>query len=327
MFLDKYSNYYCSYSETGFNKSIKELEDTFISNSRLLNNSIITQFQNPSIFDFLCHYFTDNTKIVERIVDTALFINQLFEIFGNNLSQSTLIKANIDILEKRKSMIVNNYDKLQYLSVVISWKNDKTYYRPDKSMISKLYYMLKKLSDDEINQLGKKLSCILLNINAKGIKSDEIEEYLYSIKILKEHCFAELLDMKVFDILFENIKTDSDLLYLKPLKEIDIDLFNKYVNSEIIVEKIISICRESESDYSDNNLQELRDNLEEISNCYGLDLDDILESIDEKISEYEEKTSHYEPDYDSMRKEKRETDYINDSVIVDMFNSLLESSK
>jgi len=37
-FLNKYSYYYCSYSESEFKKSIKELENTFISNNRINEN-------------------------------------------------------------------------------------------------------------------------------------------------------------------------------------------------------------------------------------------------------------------------------------------------
>jgi len=327
-FLDKYSYYYCSYSESEFKKSIKELEDTFINNSKIYGNCIVTEFQNPSIHDFLCFYYSNNIKIMERIIDTSLYINQLFEVFSENIAQPTLIQVNADFLEKRESRLLNDFDKLQYLSVVIT-RNDRTkyVYKSYNSLVSKLYYMLKKLSNDEMKPLGMKLANVLVNIDVNELNGDEIEKYICSAGLLREYCFSELINKGTFNAIFENIKTEYELLYFKELKDIDINVFDNCIKSDISRNRIIDICRDSEYGYSDDNLEEFRDNLEVIESDYGVGLKNIIQSVDEQISDYKDRVSQYEPDYDSMRKEEKADYYFEDSIIDEMFNSLLENSK
>lgn len=328
IFLDKYSYYYCSYSESEFKKSIKELENTFIFNNMINENRIITEFQNPSIRDFLCYFYSNNTKIIERIIDSSLYVNQLFEVFTENKSQSTLIQINSNVSERRESRLLMDYDNLLYLSIVPTGnKRTEYYYTSSKSEISKLYYVLNKLSNERIKPLGEKLSNVLLNIDIDKLNYTAIEKYMGSVGILKEYCFAKLVDNNTFNRIFENINAVDELLYFRRLKNIDYEIFENCITSETSKKRIADICWDSKNDYSNDNLEEFRDYLEDIELSYNVGLEDTIQSVEEQISEYKDKIEHYEPDYDLMRKEEMENNYIHDSIIDEMFNSLLESNE
>jgi len=291
---------------------------------------IVTEFQNPSIRDFLCCFYSSDTKIIERIIDSSLYINQLFEVFTDNKAKFTLIQINSNILKKRENRLLAAYDELQYLSYIPT-RNDKTkyYYTSTNSKVSKLYYVLCKLSDEGIKLLENKLSNVLQNIDINELSYSGIEIYISSVKKLKNICFHKLVDNNNFRKIFENINTVDELLYFKGLKDIDFEIFESCIKSETSKKRIVDICWDSKNDCSDDNLEEFRDYLEDIELNYKVELGDTIQSVEEKIFEYKEKIEQYEPDYDLMRKERKENEYdYNDDYIIDeMFNSLLEGLK
>jgi signal recognition particle GTPase len=327
IFLKKYSKYYCPYSESAFRKSIKELEDTFITNKRMHENIIVTEFQNPSVHDFLCYYYSKNINIMEQIIETSLYVNQLFEVFTDRRVQPALIKINNKIIKKRENRLLKDFDKLQYLSVYMIQNDGKMHYKDNNSLLSKLLYVLKNINDVEMKSLKEKLINVISNIDVNKFDDEEIEEYMDSINILKGHFFLDFINKDIFSAIFNNIETENGLIYFKKLKDIDPNIFEKFTESDVNLKKIEDVCSDSRHDYSDSDLETFKDNLEEISSSYGIDLEDTIQSVNERILEYQERISKYEPDYDAMRKEEWSDEKNEDEIIDEMFNSLLEGIK
>ncbi|RAV06623.1 restriction endonuclease [Paenibacillus sp. YN15] len=70
-----------SFKRGDFLNSLKELENTFIKITKGSNNEKFIQFQNPSVKDFLIHYIECDYDLIEMIVNSMVYFNQLFTIF------------------------------------------------------------------------------------------------------------------------------------------------------------------------------------------------------------------------------------------------------
>ncbi len=78
-----------SYDSIGFEKALKELENTFIKTQKDPYNTFIIEYQNPSIQDFLVNYLKGKNDLIRSILDAVVFSNQFFTIFTTLPSEDT----------------------------------------------------------------------------------------------------------------------------------------------------------------------------------------------------------------------------------------------
>ncbi|MBW3020171.1 hypothetical protein KY334_02655, partial [Candidatus Woesearchaeota archaeon] len=78
-----------SFDSRKFNKTIKELENTFIKIWIDSNGKTAIRYQNPSIQDFLVNFLKDNSSKIENLLKSIIFINQFFEVFTTKNSLSS----------------------------------------------------------------------------------------------------------------------------------------------------------------------------------------------------------------------------------------------
>jgi len=64
-----------------FWKSLKEIENSFITITKDTKNTRVVEFQNPSIQDFLVNYLRKNESIINDLIGGVQFFNQLFSVF------------------------------------------------------------------------------------------------------------------------------------------------------------------------------------------------------------------------------------------------------
>ena len=67
----------------------RELENTFIRIQKDTENQLGVEYQNPSVQDFLVHYFVDSPDFLRDILQSALYFNQLFVIFSLEKSRDS----------------------------------------------------------------------------------------------------------------------------------------------------------------------------------------------------------------------------------------------
>jgi hypothetical protein len=90
-------NYQLSFNDFEFNKSIKEILDTFITTSIDERKDVLIEFQNPSIRDFLIYYLSsqDHKELLTDILQTAVSLNQL----TSNIESAKTVKKNDNFLK------------------------------------------------------------------------------------------------------------------------------------------------------------------------------------------------------------------------------------
>lgn len=95
-----------NYDSIKFVRSIRELENTFIRTTADDHRQIAIEYQNPSIYDFLVKYISDNDSIIEDLIDSFRFVDQFYTIFsgvktpGKITLKQTIIDRLAEILLK-----------------------------------------------------------------------------------------------------------------------------------------------------------------------------------------------------------------------------------
>jgi DNA polymerase III delta prime subunit len=136
-----------------FINSLKELENTFIKISKVQSGRSyglvkkkktknIIQFQNPSIRDFLINKVRNNINLISSLIDSAIYLNQLFDIYriySENKSHKILVDD--DLVSKLINNIIQKFDNLESIKMHTYYENaNKSYWEVEKlSNIKKLY--------------------------------------------------------------------------------------------------------------------------------------------------------------------------------------------
>jgi len=328
-FCKGYGEKYQKYTYFDFKSSLKELEDTFITTQKDHKDSICISFQNPSIHDFLCHYFNKNQSLLKDVIVSGIYFNQLVLSFTSSNKDHTRILLSKEIEEIIVNKILNEYDYLN-LSLVHTQKNSRNnqfyYIKFENSDLVKISNIISIVTVSEYDKLKHFLKEKILSINISTLEDDLIDKYLNVIKYINNDYGDELDLENKMQLLFENLKTDADLSYFSQLKSIDNVLFDQITNAQASREKIINLCSESLYDYSDSDLDSFRMQLDDLSNTYDIDFSDLIQKVDEKVDEYKEKIAEYQADidYEDMKENNIKSD---DSVLRDMFDSLVSGDR
>lgn len=127
--------------EVSFEKSIDILDGTFLLTNQA-SNSTIVGFYNPTIYDFLLRYFEKKVESQKRLIENAIYLNQLVKSFAFNkpaIDARELFgtKANMFLNPFTKKILVNNNIKKSISNVIISRRNQLKFI--DKDMRVKDY--------------------------------------------------------------------------------------------------------------------------------------------------------------------------------------------
>ncbi|MFJ2891789.1 restriction endonuclease [Streptomyces sp. NPDC087305] len=91
-----------TFTGTSFREALEVLEGTFISIDQGFEGSTLVQHTNPSVTEFTTHHITEDRQILQSIIDSAVFFEQLIRLYdqgdggfrtrGNNKLKTALRK-------------------------------------------------------------------------------------------------------------------------------------------------------------------------------------------------------------------------------------------
>jgi hypothetical protein len=188
----------------------------------------------------------------------------------------------------------------------------------ENTSIDKLYYIsryLFPLSDE--NLLKREKDRIFNEINnTSGDLSCEAIVDIY----LSFHEYTEIDD---FVHVLENLidKSDSiyDLLEVAKLKDVDKEKFDKVVKKEYAMEKVNAITT-CEFDNVDGSYEYTRDFMLDVSDYFGIDLDQYIDELNEKIDDEKNSEKHIEVHKNIFEDDARHDE---NRKIKDLFDTLL----
>lgn len=312
-----------SFDEIEFDKSINELENSFLSTLSDDKDTLTIDFQNPSIQDFLYHYFEANNSLI-KILKFGQFSNQLYESVVYEATQDDNY-SNYNYIDLNQESLENLFDN--YLTKQESIVSRSSFYsgkirwiKFSSSKPKRLYFLLKRGLRN--NTIRKVVSAEFQNY------IDESHSFNFDDSFYMFHLIKELKDELVLDINEVLLKLGDDP-YLKQylddfvkFKEIYPSKFKEYFEER--EQDILDAIIESELNGMDSdNVESVKDSLQEIELEYNLDL---TETISELLDQEDERENSNENLIESSmsRNLKPLEELFNDSEIESMFSNLME---
>lgn len=332
--------YSISYNELDFNKSIKELENTFIITKKDHKNQIAVEYQNPSIQDFLVNYFNELPDFLSDIINSAIFFNQLFTVFTIDenksfnrkfKSKTSKIVLKNDLKQIAINKLLRDYESINS-SLLYSNRNmnvTQTFHwsRQNFSDYHKLNEIAREIELDQNPSIkdfiSKKFGSIIIPSKLNG---NDFNDYLNLLRIFKnEHSFAKLeLIEKYFDCIY-NFQQLEDFELFKEFFPYEFENFISTSND--FKDKFYELLEEEVHNCEEDYLEGLLEEVESAREKFEIDCYDLISEIEEKIinkKEIDEAKYGFDwhEDYEGFKIKEKIPD--ENTIIKNMFDSLGE---
>ncbi len=323
-----FAKYKCSYSEIIFNKSLKEIEASFITFHKDKRNQTAIEFLNPSIFDFLFNYIKNNTESIKDILSTAIFINQYFYIFQyDKVAKYYYNNRKIELSNNIRDTIIENI--LKDHTILKSSTIIKLHYYNEKS------FVWTKSRNDIISNISIISDHIELNSNhvLKNKLSNEYENYLKN-EIPNDHLntvidlYSKFKDdlkcssKQFLEIIFNNIGWIDDINYFIELKEVLPSEYNTFINKNNFKARLSEIINDDYYNVDDDYIEDLISNFELVQEEFKIDLEYKISDLNDKLTEIQnEEQRDTSEAYEKLITPDHKNDNV-DSIIDNMFESL-----
>ncbi|OIN61164.1 nSTAND3 domain-containing NTPase [Arsenicibacter rosenii] len=314
-----------------FNKSIKELENTFIKTQIDEDKSIIIEYQNPSIQDFLLNYIRDKKYLIKNLINGAIFKAQFFTIFTSLDEESenyySKIKLSPELAKQAFEKIKSNYHNLKNLNFNVQhspFDENEFWSFSIENEYSFLYTLLIELQS--IKKEVEEFVRIEFNkiIYIQTYDFNEQDKYIKIFEMLK-HYSLEFDGLMVIDSFFKNLINLNNFINFISLRNILPDTYKTYTSSRSFEENLRIIVNEELKSATPYALEELAENMIILSKEFDFDFEQEFSTLNYKLSEkrdsyneyYDEERSHEtyaHSEYQELDEEKQ---------IEDLFNGLL----
>jgi len=300
--------YKLSSSYLDFDKSLKELHNTFITTNETENDTLMIDFQNPAIQDFLIENFNErNSKhLIKHIFETALFIEQFVSIFSFGSQQKNKVQLDKQLENFVIQIITEKFDELRMLN------KNKLDYINDLNFLNNIISCFNVFEHQEIKEkLVRKISNFDINtdivfyytfLNCLIKFRNEIQPDLI---IIKKHweSLESIDDINTFSLLFKLFPDEFDEFYETNIDEIH-DKFSDIISEEL---------------HKTNDYDTITDLIKEVDSNYCTD---FYSSFYDIIDEYKDQKYHYDYPEDMDYSSQYSNIYNSENSINELFNTL-----
>lgn len=328
-FCKEYSSKYnITFSELHFKKSIRELENTFISISKDKSNRLKIEYQNPSVQDFLVFYFRDYSEYITDILRTARNVNQFFSVFSFK-EDFNFVNTNKILLSVEQCNIVINRicADFDYLNSTALRRYSSSFDKDFFSDFIKLDQILKFINVEYYPPLKDLVIGRFKEIMFEGknqLQSNEISSYINIV----EH-FPDEFRCDIEKILHKVAESIIDLHEFEDFERFEAIYSDEYIqivaNDELHKHRISTLMSlqaeyEEYEEYEEDDFKALLDEYETRAKKYNIDFTDIKNTIERKIANKEFKE---EPrfNWEAEKQKRKEEKEIEDSLIKNLFDS------
>ncbi|MDH7914359.1 restriction endonuclease [Winogradskyella sp. SYSU M77433] len=277
--------------------SIRELENSLIQINKNHDGSLIIQYQNPSIQDFLVSYINKDKVAINYLINSLHFLRPSLNIFSQ---KSDLFSKQKIILDNRLSgclqgKLLDRFNKLEVDSKLPKYSKPSE----DDNYIIKLFLIFDFFKPE--------------NDIVDSFIQNKIEDVIYSENITNRSIyeFTQLLiwfyDCEKFDSekILLNISgcfwDYDDLGYLYEIKGLFEDEFENYTeNAEDIIGDIIYDIAYGIANTDSDEIEDLRsyiDQLRLIEDDFHYNVDNEIDEINSKIRRIEEEEFRLQDDF------------------------------
>ncbi|WP_447642450.1 MULTISPECIES: nSTAND3 domain-containing NTPase [Chitinophagaceae] len=322
-----------NYDSIIFERALRELENTFIKTQKDSYSTIVVEYQNPSIQDFLVNYLKGKNDLIGSILDAALFTNQFFTVFITIATDDT--KHNRKILLDKDSIEIAATRLIKVFSELRSCRATKHVYRRNDSTYfwdstSNYKYEFLKTVYTEIGSHNKLVSDLVHNQFQKHIYIDDFSysEHQSYIDLLQNLDKSKLTfeEEKLLEFQLEKITWLDNLELFSKLENIFPTTYEKVTAEQAFVDRVGEIVAEEMSSVDDSDLESFKNQVEDISSLYDLSLAEELEELETRWKDYAARLDFEAESYieDRTRDADERNEMSEDRVIEEIFNSLVD---
>jgi hypothetical protein len=286
-----------------FKLAIRELENSLIQINKNYDGSLIVQYQNPSIQDFLVNYINKDIIAKEYLINSILYLRPSLNIFNSQPDSFLKQKISLDsgLLEQLQTKIIERFENYEVDSKLPKYSQPGQ----DDDFIIKLFLFFDFFK-------------IKNNNNSKIFIQNNFEKVIYSENITHKSIyeFTQLLiwfyDEEKFDS--ERILLNlsgcfwdyDDLGYLYEIKGLFESKFESYEeNAEDIIGDIIYDIVYGITNTDTEEIEDLKSNIDELKSIeedFHYNVENEIDEINSKIKkiEQEEQNSYYDDFYDEF---------------------------
>lgn len=321
-----------SYDSIKFERAIRELENTFIKTVKDSYNTIIVQYQNPSIQDFLVNYIKDKKDLIISILDSGVFTDQFFTIFTTISTDDTKENRKVlmerDMVKAATARLNMVYDDLRSCHVLKSvyGKNDSIFSWSYDSHCKYefMFQVYQEISGYDSQVMDLVYQKFQKNIYINDLSYSEQKAYINLLAVLDKRKLvydeAKLIELHLDQITWlDNLDTFSKLENVFP------ESYEKIVKESTFKDKVFKIVATEMSSVENSDLDSLRSQLKDIEALYDLSLAEELEDLETREIRYSEYLNHEAENYIEDRIENSDdTKELSEArQIEEIFNSLI----
>lgn len=325
--------YEISYNEIDFKKSIRELENTFISIKKDSINRFAVDYQNPSVQDFLVNYFKELPDYVEDLINSAIYFNQLFKIFaieeyyqirGEIVQRKNRIILKENLKEIYINKILTDFDFLNssvISRVTFTGTNNSQWYKKEYSDYTKINEITKEILVDEHPNIKQFiLERFQSIIEPNDLNGEELGYYINILDQFKDECtFDKSTTIKAFS---KNIVFLQQTQDFERFEELFPDEYQEFIESDVdFLNNIEEMMQEKSSNAEEYYLEDTLYEIKSVGDKFGIDYYSIKEKIEERMEAYKAKQEE-EYNWDDEKKESTYEPPNENDTIRDMFDSL-----
>lgn len=317
--------------ETQLRRSIDVLESTFLKTSKDKDDQIVVDVLNPTIYDFITHYYRGHNHSIEKLIRSAVYLNQLTHPFAisadsssyelrASLSGYTPIVLSESGVEAMKGKVLSSWQQLPWLG------NSGT---PESFDI---FDSISRLSDvsDAIEEVNQEFSRAVLATLQSSIP--HTQDVSAALNAFDTYCDSDDLPDEVADNFvhsvvgavgtYEDMKTVAEIGWSYGIKKFVLDRIAERIAQDEYYEDILS--EEVRQRLTDGEKDiDIKDEMNDTLECYGLDgsfVDNEFNAWAEPPEDYDG-SSFYSKDDDDFETQ-REMKSDENSRIDDVFLSL-----
>ncbi len=275
-----------------FSRSLKELENTFIKTQKDSYSTIVVQYQNPSIHDFLVNYLRDKKDLILSLIESAIFKEQFFTIFTTINSDENILKRKILLSAEAQETIFSTIDErfttLQNCRATrYKYSNNEnfTWGINSDTQYHFLYKIQSELSghNEVVKNFVKNKFKDIIYLN--NLSYSEQSAYINLLSTLNIHDL-DLNDERLIDSFLDKIYSlDSIELFLSLEQHFPIT-FRDTVNDISFLEKIEKVITDEIDRAEDSDMDYIKSQIELIEIKYNFDLSEYVTELEKKISDY-----------------------------------------
>jgi len=327
---DKYG---LRFSNIDFKKSLKELENTFISISKDSINHFAVDYANPSVQDFLVNYFKGESDQLEDVLQTAMYFGQIFHVFTERFVELPPWAGSNDktiILTNRQRQIVierltNDLETLQQSLVVkltFTGSSNFQWFKRELSIYAKLMKVVKFFPLADYPNLEAFVVAQFKNvIIPQALNDDDFRHYVDLFEKYESECSYdpnEVIHAFTSKMYFLHHVKDFERLEIYMPSE-----FDEFTTTDESFKVMVSnLMYEEARDAEDYNLEDTLNEISDVGDKFDIDYKSFKDDIQERLDVYESRLSaDHNWDNDNQIRVDRASN--EEKVIDDLFGSLL----